>query len=155
MELYYKVVPDLVMQIKQLCTQTIRNWFWFFPVRLKTNRRKEADKGKNSFFHSGNYNSFECQLKPFSGPRSPFGILKHFGFKHGSWKTWNEFQEFHLRGQQLCKWEKISTPTGLLWYVSLFRNSNMAAIYDVMRSRLYYHNMDVSHLNPLERPSRL
>lgn len=65
------------------------------------------------------------------------------------------FESFHLRGQQWWKWEKISTPTGLLWYVSLFRNSNMAAIYDVTRSRLYYHNMNVSHLKPLERHSRL
>lgn len=152
MELYYEVVPDLVMQIKQLCTQTIRNWFWFFPVRLKTNRRKEADKGKNSFFHSGNYNSFECQLKPFSGPRSPFGILKHFGFKHGSWKTCNEFQEFSLTWPAAVQMRKDFNSHGFAMVRVI---GNMAAIYDVMRSRLYYHNMDVSHLNPLERPSRL
>ena len=40
MELYYEVVPDYVMQIKRLFTETIRIWSGFVPVWLKVNENK-------------------------------------------------------------------------------------------------------------------
>lgn len=67
MELYYEVLPDYVMQIKQLCSEIIRIWSGFVLVWLKinkTNRKKNEQFLSLKKLKPRQHKSFESHLKP-------------------------------------------------------------------------------------------